>query len=124
SKFSATSEKKIADDASALSPREIEVLKLMEKGASTHEAASALHLREYTVRDYVSTIMQKLGARNRTEAVAKVIRNNIIYPHHDAAQAYDWGIYTITDSNILLLPFVYTLSPTPVILLYSNTSSP
>lgn len=78
SKFSAASEKKISDDASALSPREIEVLKLMEKGASTHEAASALHLSEYTVRDYVSTIMQKLGAQNRTEAVAKVIRNNII----------------------------------------------
>lgn len=78
SKFSASSEKKLEDGAPALSPREIEVLKLMEKGASTHEAANELHLSEYTVRDYVSTIMQKLGAQNRTEAVAKVIRNNII----------------------------------------------
>lgn len=78
SKFSAASKKKLEDGAPALSPREIEVLKLMEKGASTHEAANELHLSEYTVRDYVSTIMQKLGAHNRTEAVAKVIRNNII----------------------------------------------
>lgn len=60
------------------SPREIEVLKLMAEGASTQEAASILNLSEYTVRDYVSTIMQKMEAKNRTEAVAKAIREGII----------------------------------------------
>src|SRR5690625_3381919 len=61
-----------------LSPRETEVLKLMAAGESTNEAAGTLHLSEYTVRDYVSSIMQKLEARNRTEAVARAIRDGII----------------------------------------------
>lgn len=61
-----------------LSPREIEVLKLMAEGESTTETAQKLHLSEYTVRDYVSTIMQKMNARNRTEAVAQAIRQGII----------------------------------------------
>ncbi|HLS09154.1 response regulator transcription factor [Lentibacillus sp.] len=61
-----------------LSPREIEVMKLMAEGASTNEAASELNLSEYTVRDYVSAIMQKMEARNRTEAVARAIREGLI----------------------------------------------
>ncbi|WP_164667971.1 helix-turn-helix transcriptional regulator [Virgibacillus doumboii] len=61
-----------------LSPREIEVLKLMAEGASTNEAASDLYLSEYTVRDYVSAIMQKMESKNRTEAVARAIREGLI----------------------------------------------
>ncbi|HEX7064229.1 MAG TPA: response regulator transcription factor, partial [Bacillales bacterium] len=61
-----------------LSPREIDVLKLMAEGASTSEAADSLNLSEYTVRDYISAIMQKMKARNRTEAVVKAIRNGMI----------------------------------------------
>ncbi|BDG37109.1 response regulator transcription factor [Saccharococcus caldoxylosilyticus] len=61
-----------------LSPREIEVLKLVAEGASTYEAAKRLHLSEYTVRDYVSTILQKMNAKNRTEAIVKAIRDGII----------------------------------------------
>jgi DNA-binding NarL/FixJ family response regulator len=61
-----------------LSPREIEVLKLMAEGASTYEAARKLYLSEYTVRDYISSILQKMHARNRTEAVVKAIRDHII----------------------------------------------
>jgi DNA-binding CsgD family transcriptional regulator len=60
------------------SPREVEVLKLMAEGASTTEAAHQLNLSEYTVRDYVSAIMHKMDARNRTEAVARAIREGII----------------------------------------------
>ncbi|ADI25771.1 response regulator transcription factor [Geobacillus sp. C56-T3] len=61
-----------------LSPREIEVLKLVAEGASTYEAARRLHLSEYTVRDYVSAILQKMNAKNRTEAIVKAIRDGII----------------------------------------------
>lgn len=63
---------------SRLSPREIEVLKLISEGKSTNEAAQRLHLSEYTVRDYISAIMQKMNARNRTEAIVKAIRKGII----------------------------------------------
>lgn len=61
-----------------LSPREIEVLQLISEGKSTNEAAQKLHLSEYTVRDYISTIMQKMNAKNRTEAIVKAIRKGII----------------------------------------------
>ncbi|MFA8438419.1 response regulator transcription factor [Pueribacillus sp. YX66] len=61
-----------------LSPREIEVLQLIAEGKSTHQAAQRLHLSEYTVRDYISTIMQKMKAKNRTEAIVKAIRKGII----------------------------------------------
>lgn len=60
------------------SPREIEVLNLMAAGESTTGAADILHLSEYTVRDYITSIMQKMKARNRTEAVARAIRKGVI----------------------------------------------
>src|SRR5699024_8524422 len=62
----------------SLSPRELEVLALMADGESTTTAAQSLHLSEYTVRDYITAIMQKMKARNRTEAVALAIRRGII----------------------------------------------
>lgn len=60
------------------SPREIEVLQLMAEGESTTGAADILHLSEYTVRDYITSVMQKMEARNRTEAVARAIRKGVI----------------------------------------------
>jgi DNA-binding CsgD family transcriptional regulator len=63
---------------SILSPREIEVMKLMAEGASINDAANQLHLSAYTVRDYVSAIIQKLNARNRTEAAVKAVKMQII----------------------------------------------
>jgi len=60
------------------SPREIEVLQLMADGESTTGAADILHLSEYTVRDYITSVMQKMKARNRTEAVARAIRKGVI----------------------------------------------
>jgi DNA-binding CsgD family transcriptional regulator len=61
-----------------LTIREKEVLKLIAKGASINEAAQLLHLSSYTVRDYVSAIIQKLDAKNRTDAAVKAIRMNLI----------------------------------------------
>lgn len=60
------------------SPRELEVLQLMANGESTTSAAEAIQLSEYTVRDYITSIMQKMKAKNRTEAVARAIRKGII----------------------------------------------
>lgn len=78
-KFSGTNKWKVLDSGIApLSSREIEVLELLAEGASTSEAAEKLHLSEYTVRDYVSNIMKRLNAKNRTEAAVKAIRSGII----------------------------------------------
>jgi DNA-binding CsgD family transcriptional regulator len=62
----------------SLSPREIEVIKLLADGASTSEAATKLYLSEFTVRDYISNIMKRLNAQNRTEVAVKAIRLGII----------------------------------------------
>ena len=62
----------------SLTPREIEIIKLLADGASTSEAALKLYLSEFTVRDYISNVMKRLNAQNRTEVAVKAIRLGII----------------------------------------------
>jgi two-component system, NarL family, response regulator DesR len=52
-----------------LSPREREILRIVETGAQPGEIASFLHLSVGTVRNYLTTIVTKLNARNRLDAV-------------------------------------------------------
>ncbi|WP_105968267.1 response regulator transcription factor [Streptomyces geranii] len=59
----------LADGANPLTDREREVLRAAENGATNAELASRLHLSQGTVRNYLSTAIQKLTARNRAEAV-------------------------------------------------------
>lgn len=54
-----------------LTPREEEVLQLMAEGTSTNGMAEALFIGEATVRHHVQSILHKLGAHSRLEAVAK-----------------------------------------------------
>ncbi|MCZ0754566.1 LuxR C-terminal-related transcriptional regulator [Anoxybacillus sp. J5B_2022] len=68
----------LGGNAGSFSLREIEIMKLLADGASTAEAASQLYLSEFTVRDYISSLMKKLHAKNRTELVAKAMRLGII----------------------------------------------
>jgi DNA-binding NarL/FixJ family response regulator len=62
----------------ALSDREVEVLKLMSRGASNKEIAGTLSLSESTVRTHIQSIFQKMGVNNRTEAVIKAVNKGII----------------------------------------------
>jgi DNA-binding NarL/FixJ family response regulator len=55
-------------DAGGLTPRELDVLRLLAKGMSNPEIADALYIGRGTVRTHVSNILGKLGARTRTEA--------------------------------------------------------
>jgi two-component system response regulator DesR len=52
-----------------LSQRELEVLRLVASGANPVDIAKALFLTPGTVRNYLTTISTKLGARNRTDAI-------------------------------------------------------
>lgn len=52
-----------------LTQREKEVLKLVAKGASNHEIAEKLILREVTVKTHMNSIFKKLKVSNRTQAV-------------------------------------------------------
>lgn len=54
-----------------LSTRELEVLQLMARGLSNPEIAVQLHLAEGTIKNYVSSILQKTGTRDRTQAVLR-----------------------------------------------------
>ncbi|KJY15943.1 MULTISPECIES: response regulator transcription factor [Streptomyces] len=59
----------LAEGANPLTDREREVLRQAETGATNSELAARLHLSQGTVRNYLSTAIQKLAARNRAEAV-------------------------------------------------------
>lgn len=63
---------------SRLTPRELAVLRLSSLGHPTSEASAALGLGEETVRSHLKKAQQKLGARNRTQAVAEALRQNLI----------------------------------------------
>jgi DNA-binding NarL/FixJ family response regulator len=54
-----------------LSDREQEILKLLAQGLSNREIADRLSLAQGTVKNYVTTILQKLGARDRTQAALR-----------------------------------------------------
>ncbi|WP_335940596.1 response regulator transcription factor [Streptomyces sp. PTD5-9] len=59
----------LADGANPLTDRERDVLRTAADGSTNAEIASALHLSQGTVRNYLSMAIQKLAARNRAEAV-------------------------------------------------------
>lgn len=54
-----------------LTPRELEILRSLARGASNQEVADTFVLTVGTVKGHVNHILSKLGARNRTEAVAR-----------------------------------------------------
>ena len=58
------------NDPDALTPRELEVLPLLAQGLLNKEIADRLDITERTVKFHVSSILGKLGAGNRTEAVS------------------------------------------------------
>lgn len=68
------------EEASAfsnLSQQEKHVLLLVSEGKTNREIAKALFLGEGTVRNYVSSILSKLGVSNRAEAAAYAVEHNL-----------------------------------------------
>jgi DNA-binding CsgD family transcriptional regulator/membrane protein implicated in regulation of membrane protease activity len=62
----------------SLSPREVEVLRLVALGMSNQEIAERLYLSPRTVHHHVSHILDKMGADNRVEAVRRAIEAGIV----------------------------------------------
>ncbi|HEY6990478.1 MAG TPA: response regulator transcription factor [Bryobacteraceae bacterium] len=62
----------------ALTPREIEVLRLMAEGLVNKEIADRLGISEHTAKFHVASILGKLQASSRTDAVARGMRQGLI----------------------------------------------
>lgn len=69
----------------ALSPREREVLALLQDGVSIPAIARTLYVSPSTAKTYVSRLYDKLGASNRAQALMAALRNGLI--RSDAATA-------------------------------------
>ncbi|MGE5138734.1 MAG: LuxR C-terminal-related transcriptional regulator, partial [Rudaea sp.] len=67
-----------SDLVEPLSPRELEVLRLLARGMSNKQIASALYITEHTVKFHIRSILGKLGAANRTEAVTLAIQKGLV----------------------------------------------
>jgi len=65
--------------ATPLTPRELEVLRLLADGASNKMIAHKLGISEHTVKFHVTSILSKLNAGTRTEAVTLGIRQGLVY---------------------------------------------
>ena len=64
--------------ADVLSNRELEVLRLVAQGNSNRETGALLLIKEETVKAHMSTILAKLGAKDRTHAVTIALRRGIL----------------------------------------------
>jgi two-component system, NarL family, response regulator YdfI len=62
----------------ALTEREIEVLQLLAEGVGNKVIATRLNISEHTVKFHISSVLSKMGAASRTEAVTQGIRNGLI----------------------------------------------
>jgi DNA-binding NarL/FixJ family response regulator len=72
---------RLAERTSAidLTPRETEVLTCITQGRSNGEIAEHLHISEKTVRIHVSAVLEKMGARDRTQATIFALQRGLVH---------------------------------------------
>jgi len=67
-------------DLSTLTPREVEVLRLLARGLSNAELAGGLHLSDATVKTHVARILSKLRLRDRAQAIVVAYETGLVTP--------------------------------------------
>lgn len=65
-------------EGEALTPREIEVLEMVAEGLSNKQIAAQLNISDHTAKFHVNSILGKLGAGTRAEAVTKGLRRGLL----------------------------------------------
>jgi len=66
------------DTRESLSEKEQEVLALLCQGKSNRDIGNALFITEKTVKSHITSILRKLGVKDRTQAVIKAIQNKMV----------------------------------------------
>lgn len=61
-----------------LTQREVVILKLITEGYCNHQISKMIYISTHTVKAHISSIIKKLEAKNRTNAVYIAIKNHII----------------------------------------------
>ncbi|HTJ34290.1 MAG TPA: response regulator transcription factor [Dactylosporangium sp.] len=72
-------------DLSGLTPRELDILRLIARGLSNLELARHLQISETTVKTHVTRVFSKLGIRDRTQAIIVAYETGLITPGGSAA---------------------------------------
>jgi DNA-binding NarL/FixJ family response regulator len=72
--------KRYEDQLNALTERELDVLRLMARGATNREIAERLFLAETTIKTHIGTLFTKLGARDRAAAIVFAYDAGLVQP--------------------------------------------
>ena len=77
----------LALEGYGLTPREVEVTRLIARGLSTDEIASTLFLSRHTIRDHLKSIFEKVGVSSRSELTSRLFAEHYHGPLNEAIYA-------------------------------------
>lgn len=81
--------------AERITPREIEIIRLVAQGLTNQEIGERLSISRWTARTHVSTVLGKTGARNRVELTLWALSNGIAQAPRPTWQTCRWVVVSL-----------------------------